>query len=325
MTPRVGWPSSVGQASEHGYKGGVPSSSESEPRRARALLSLEGLSVGDAFGERFLQSPAVAAESIARRQAPAAPWPYTDDTEMALALVQVLEEHGRVESERLARLFGARYRKNPQRGYGRTAHDVLQKIHLGMPWREVSAEVFGGGGSMGNGAAMRVAPLGAWFAGELERCAAEARLSAEVTHFHPEGQAGAIAVAVAAAWAAQWRERRGPVRELFDAVLDHTPPGETRTGLERARDWPLEATPTSAARALGSGQRVLAQDTVPFCVWCTARHLEDYAEALWSTVAGGGDCDTTCAIVGGLVALSAGRESLPRAWVTAREPLPRRG
>ena len=33
---------------------------------------------------------AVAAESILRRQAPVAPWPYTDDTEMALALVQVL-------------------------------------------------------------------------------------------------------------------------------------------------------------------------------------------------------------------------------------------
>ena len=194
-----------------------------------------------------------------------------------------------------------------------------------MPWREVSSEVFEGMGSMGNGAAMRVAPLGAWFAGDLERCATEARLSAQVTHWHPEGQAGAIAVAVAASWASQWRERRGPVRELFDAVLDHTPEGETRAGVEKAREWPLEATSTSAARALGSGQRVIAPDTVPFCLWCTARHLDDYAEALWSTVAGGGDRDTTCAIVGGLVALSAGRESIPQAWLTAREPLQRSG
>lgn len=290
----------------------------------RALLSLEGLSVGDAFGERFLQAPALAEEDVARRQLPAAPWAYTDDTEMALAIVQVLEEHGHIEPERLARLFGARYRAHPRRGYGATAHDILQKIHLGMPWRDVSSEVFGGTGSMGNGAAMRAAPLGAWFAEDLERCVSEARLSAEVTHFHPEGQAGAIAVAVAAAWAHRWREARMPAPELFDVVLAYTPPGETRTGLEKARQWPLEATPTSAARALGSGQRVLAQDTVPFCVWSTARHLGDYPEALWSTVAGKGDRDTTCAIVGGLVALSAGHESIPPAWLAAREPLPRR-
>ena len=151
---------------------------------------------------------------------------------------------------------------------------------------------------MGNGGAMRVAPLGAWFADDLGRVVSEARASAEVTHFHPEGQAGAIAIAVAAAWAYRWRETRPPARQLFEAVLDHTPPGETRAGVEKAREWPLEATPTSAAR-----------------------HLDSYEEALWSTVAGMGDRDTTCAIVGGIVALSAGRESIPRAWLSAREPL----
>jgi len=34
--------------------------------------------------------------------------------------------------------------------------------------------------------------------------------------------------------------------------------------------------------------------------------------------------DTTCAIVGGIVALSAGREALPAVWLGTREPLPRR-
>ena len=40
---------------------------------------------------------------------------------------------------------------------------------------------------------MRVAPLGAYFAEDVERAASEAHLSAQVTHAHPEGQAGAIA------------------------------------------------------------------------------------------------------------------------------------
>ncbi|WP_375756947.1 ADP-ribosylglycohydrolase family protein [Corallococcus exercitus] len=58
--------------------------------------------------------------------------------------------------------------------------------------------------------------------------------------------------------------------------------------------------------------------------WCAARHLDSFEEALWCTVAGFGDRDTTCAIVGGIVALSAGRSSIPAPWLSAREPLRRR-
>ncbi|WP_208721128.1 ADP-ribosylglycohydrolase family protein [Corallococcus aberystwythensis] len=291
---------------------------------ARALVSLDGVSVGDAFGERFFGAHELVQPWVAERILPRAPWAYTDDTEMALSVVQVLEDHGHVDPDALADLFAKRYRRDKNRGYGGTAHDILWKLGLGLPWREVSGEVFEGQGSMGNGAAMRVAPLGAYFAGDMSRVVAEARASAEVTHLHPEGQAGAIAIAVAAAWACQEPEARGSMKELFDTVLDCTPAGATRQGLEKARTWPLEASPSSAARTLGSGQKVLSEDTVPFAVWCAARHLDSYEEALWCTVAGFGDRDTTCAMVGGIVALSAGHASIPPAWLSAREPLRRR-
>lgn len=299
-------------------------SAEHRARLQRALVSLEGLSVGDAFGERFFLPPSTATAMVEQRTVPPGPWNYTDDTEMALSIVQVLNEHGRIDQEALARLFGIRYRDNPYRGYGGTAHDILQALHEGAPWRRVSSQVFGGTGSMGNGGAMRVAPLGAWFADDLARVVSEARASAEVTHFHPEGQAGAIAVAVAAAWAYRWRETRPPAAQLFEAVLEHTPPGATRRGLQKAQALPLETSPGLAARELGSGQRIISEDTVPYSVWCAVRHLEDYEEALWSTVSGFGDRDTTCAIVGGIVASSAGREAIPPAWREAREPLPKR-
>ncbi|WP_224369454.1 ADP-ribosylglycohydrolase family protein [Hyalangium versicolor] len=293
-------------------------------RLERALLSLDGLSVGDAFGERFFLPPGVVQSVIRERTVPRAPWGYTDDTEMALGILQVLEEHGRIDQDALAQVFAARYRLNPYRGYGGTAQEILREIHEGAPWRRVSSQVFDGTGSKGNGGAMRVAPLGAWFADDLGRVVVEARASAEVTHFNPDGQAGAIAIAVAAAWACQWQEQRSAPDQLFEVVLDHTPPGATRRGLERARALPLESSPVSAAKELGSGSRVISEDTVPFAVWCAARHLGQYEEALWSTVSGLGDRDTTCAIVGGIVALSAGRDSIPAAWLEARERLQRK-
>jgi ADP-ribosylglycohydrolase len=68
-----------------------------------------------------------------------------------------------------------------------------------MPWRDEVRAMFGGQGSYGNGAAMRAAPIGAYFAGDLERVRDEALRSAAPTHAHPDGAAGAVAVAIAAA------------------------------------------------------------------------------------------------------------------------------
>ena len=61
---------------------------------SRAWLSLHGLSVGDAFGERFFCPPTEVRQRISRRDLPDAPWTYTDDTEMALSIVEILQERG---------------------------------------------------------------------------------------------------------------------------------------------------------------------------------------------------------------------------------------
>jgi ADP-ribosylglycohydrolase len=290
-------------------------------RMARAHRALDGLSVGDGFGERYFGVPALVAERIEARALASAPWRTTDDTEMGLSVCQVLDEHGRIDQDHLARLFAARYRRDPARGYGGTAHDILQRIGAGLPWRQVSAAVFDGQGSMGNGSAMRVAPVGAYFADDLRRVVTEAQASAQVTHFHPDGQAGAVAIAVAAAWAVGVGEGRPASKSLFELVLDLTPGGDTRTGLERAAKLSLQLAPATVAQELGSGQRVICSDTVPFSVWCAARHPHDYVEAMWATVAGLGDRDTTCAIVGGIVALSAGPGAIPKDWLLSRERL----
>lgn len=286
----------------------------------RADLSLEGLSVGDAFGERFFGPLGLVTARIERREVPPGPWPWTDDTEMALSIREVLGQHGRIVQDALALALARRFQDNRYKGYGAKAQEILESIGDGTPWKLASRRVFGGEGSLGNGAAMRAAPLGAWFAHEPQRIVAEARASAEVTHAHPEGQAGAIAVALAAAWAA-----RGEASPLLDYVIEQTPLGATRNGLEAARRIDASAPVWLAATQLGAGERVTAPDTVPFALWCAARHSGDFAEALWATVSALGDRDTTCAIVGGVVALRAGLAGVPEAWRAARRPLPPTG
>jgi ADP-ribosylglycohydrolase len=295
-------------------------------RIERALLALDGLSTGDAFGERFFVAPEGVEQRVEARALPRAPWVYTDDTEMATAIVDVLDEHGGVDQDALAMAFLRRWVREPGRGYGGGAHAILRAIGAGVPWRVASREAFGGMGSLGNGGAMRVAPLGAYFADDLDALVAHARASAEVTHAHPDGQAGAIAAALAAAYAHAWRRDRAALRGLglLDFVLARTPGSATREMLERAAKLDPSEPVEVAMGCLGTGSKVTSADTVPFALWCAARHLGDYEEAMWTTVSGLGDRDTTCAIAGGVVALSSGRAALPAAWLAAREA-PRRG
>ncbi|MGH2719216.1 MAG: ADP-ribosylglycohydrolase family protein [Actinomycetota bacterium] len=282
--------------------------------------ALEGLALGDAFGEQFFVEASVAVQAIGDRRIPQPPWRWTDDTNMALSIVEILAEFGEIRQDELARNFARRF--DPSRGYGPAMPGVLQAIAEGRPWRTVTEAQFSGQGSFGNGAAMRVAPLGAWFAGDLDRVVEQARLSALVTHAHPEAAAGAVAVAVGTAIAAASSGSPVPPPEEFLAsVAGRTPASGVRDGLVAAARLDRETPVARAAAVLGSGNRVSAPDTVPFALWSAAHHLDDLAECLWATVAGLGDRDTTCAIAGGVVAARTGVEHLTET-LSAREPLP---
>jgi ADP-ribosylglycohydrolase len=291
----------------------------------RARLSLEGLSVGDAFGERFFGIDEHVAPLIQRRAMPGATvWRYTDDTEMAVSLVEQLADSGAVDQDALAKAFA--HRMDPGRGYGASTHRILGHIKEGGGWRRASRGSFRGSGSFGNGAAMRAAPLGAFFADDLERCTHEARLSAEITHAHEEGIAGAIAVAVAAATAWACHGSKLPLgREWLRRVRDVVPGGRVRAGIDEAIGLPASTRTRAAARALGNGEGIMASDTVPFCLWTASWYSHDFVEAMWQTVSALGDRDTTCAIVGGIVSLQVGDEGIPAGWREAREPLPTPG
>ncbi|MGW6912487.1 ADP-ribosylglycohydrolase family protein [Kitasatospora sp. NPDC054939] len=288
------------------------------------LDSLHGLALGDAFGDRWFSVPLDEAPSaLAARLPRRSPWHWTDDTAMALVLVEHLTRRGEVVPDELARGFAAAYTAEYNRKYGPSMRRVLRSIQQGADWRTVTAEQFGGQGSHGNGAAMRVAPLGAWFADDLGAVARQAELQARTTHFHPEATAGAVAVALAAALAVRSRGESAPDRaELLTEVAGRLPDSEVRSGLRIAAGFPAGTSVRHAAAVLGSGGGLSAPDTVPFALWSAAGHPDSLPEALWHTLEGWGDRDTTCAIAAGVVAARTGLAAVPEAWLAAREPLP---
>ncbi|WP_240137883.1 ADP-ribosylglycohydrolase family protein [Streptomyces sp. MUM 178J] len=290
--------------------------SSRDRRFERALGSLRGLSVGDALGSQFFVPSYY--PLLRRHELPAGPWQWTDDTEMACSVLAVLAAHGRVDQDRLAASFAEHH--DFDRGYGPAVNRMLRLIREGGDWRELAAGLFKGQGSWGNGSAMRIAPLGAWYADDPEQATHQAEISSYTTHQHREAVVGAMAVAAAAALAAAPQGPPAP-EELLDGVIALVPRSAVGAGLRRARDMLDYSDAGTVAAVLGSGRRTSAHDTVPFALWSAARGLGDFERVFWTTAQVGGDVDTTCAIACGVTAAS-DPGAPPAAWLARTEPLP---
>jgi len=170
---------------------------------------------------------------------------------------------------------------------------------------------------MGNGAAMRVSPIGAYYFNDLEMVKQLAIQSAEITHTNIEGITGAIAVAVATAIATQIElaHKTMPPKVFIENVLKELPNSDTKAKINKSLAIPYTYNIETVKTILGNGSKIMAQDTVPFAIWCAAYNLYNFEEALWKAVSILGDRDTICAIVGGITMMSTEEKNIPQEWV----------
>ena len=281
--------------------------------------ALIGTLVGDCVGRPYEgagpTSTAKAASRVERALA-GAPLPYTDDTQLALALAEHLLEVPDVDPSRLAARILEVF--EPHRGYGGGMRLLVEEWRRGSPPAEAATAVFPDG-SFGNGAAMRIAPLGVRYATDPERLEGAGLRSAELTHAHPLGRDGALAQARAVALAAV-RGRFG-VEEVM-AVADGATTEELGAGLAAAGslllDWSGDpgAAVGTAGRRLGTD--VTAPGSVPAALWAAAAG-SDPAATITLAVALGGDVDTIAAMAGAIRTTADGPRAMPEAWLAACE------
>ena len=127
---------------------------------------LDGLAIGDAFGDRFFFDQRPYQQDVwqipaAQRPLPHSPWLYSDDTQMALSIAQVLARVGTIDQDVLAQSFADHFERS--RGYRPAMYELLPRIRAGRSWRTAALQLFSGSWSFGNGGTMRIAPLGAYF------------------------------------------------------------------------------------------------------------------------------------------------------------------
>ena len=292
-----------------------------DQRISLARKSLKGTSIGDAFGESYFGETDKMITHIRERTIPETSWEFTDDTVMAIAIYDQLRFNQGIDQDELISQFVKNHKIDPNRGYGATARRILREIEEGGSWTEISGGVFEGMGSMGNGASMRVTPIGPYYFDDLKLVKELSIKSAETTHTNIEGITGAIAVAIATAIATKLKISNTEIspNEFINQIAEWLPDTDTKSKIKKSTSVPYSYNIETVKTILGNGSKIMVQDTVPFSLWCAANNLNNLEEALWKAVSILGDRDTICAIVGGITIMSTDDAKIPQEWIDSVE------
>jgi poly(ADP-ribose) glycohydrolase ARH3 len=271
-----------------------------------------GSALGDAIGELAFRHPAKAAlqEAVEQQEQLV----YTDDTAMAIGLAESLVASGGLDPQHLGDTFHANYRREPWRGYASGPPTVFSMVERqGIPYPKAARTLYGGEGSFGNGAAMRIVALGLFFhaADDLYE---QARRSATVTHAHPIGVDGAAVQARAVAQATSLDPQDPlPTDAFVQTLIDTTKTPAMEEKMRTVQQLvAADAPPAQAARRLGRG--VAVHRSLPFAIYAFLRHPDAFEACLFCAALNGGDRDTlgamACAISGAYLGVAA----IPRSW-----------
>jgi poly(ADP-ribose) glycohydrolase ARH3 len=277
-------------------------------RLDRTRGALLGAFVGDALGMPFEGLPPERIpEYVSMVEARLGAGTYTDDTEMMINLGESLVVRGTIEQGHLALRF--LHGHDRRRGYGGGTLEVFSLWRSGCSVEAAAGKLFGGEGSQGNGAAMRVAALAA-FMPDAADLLEQAGRSARVTHRHPIGIDAARVQCAAVAAAVRGEDPLGAAIEG----------ARTSTMVDRLRDTRklLGDVPSPAEAAFLLGNTPLASESVPLAIYSAVAH-EDFEEAVTFAVRCGGDTDTTAAMAGAIAGAQHGAQSISRRWLETLE------
>jgi poly(ADP-ribose) glycohydrolase ARH3 len=281
--------------------------------KAKFLGSLVGSALGDAIGELAFRF--TARTDLGQAVARASQLRYTDDTAMAIGLAESIGQLGRVDSQHLGDTFRTHFGREPWRGYAQGPPTVFSLVERqGISYADAAGRLFGGEGSFGNGAAMRIAPLGVFFHGSGDLYE-QARAAAVVTHAHPIGIDGAAVLAWTVARAVGLDPAEPfPWQRLSSKLVDFARTDVFRKKMTLVQQLLAEPglSPLEAARQLG--RSVAAHESVPFALYAFLRHPHSFEQCLYCAVLNGGDRDTLGAMACAASGAYLGMGAIPETW-----------
>lgn len=283
------------------------------------IATLVGCAIGDALGNPFemwpANKPGLPEWDGTFKEGGTFWWgqpgQYTDDTLMSIALGTSLVEFEGFSAEDVGSKYLAWMESGNTRGIGGTTARALNRLKNGATILESGVTHTPEGDPCGgNGTAMRATPIGLVYRHNLTKLMEIAIKDASITHNSLEPKVGSVAVAMATALlATRVSTPQSVCYDVSQALTDSI----VKFKLELAQKWLEQGTPldTIAAEALATiGTAGYVPETVGAAFFCLGA-TTNFKDAVVMAVKGGGDTDTTAAIVGAMAGTYYGLEGIP--------------
>jgi len=276
-----------------------------DQKLSKFIGGLVGTAIGDSLGARRVGSTEfIEIADLSPR--------YTDDTALTLAVAESLVECGEFHYWHMAERILKKYEQEPWRRYGHTLSRVFRlmrngKLGFGMIDRDLYPE-----GSFGNGAPMRVAPVGLLYYDDPRTLRDIAYNCAGITHSHELGLEGAALQACAVALAVLADPQDISTTEFLGTLRMFAKPGPYQDKLKTIIQL-LDAKPAreEVVAQLGTGASSL--ESVPTAIYAFLS-TGDFKSAVIYAVSLGGDADTIGAMTGAIAGACYGIEGIPSQW-----------
>ena len=278
--------------------------------------TLVGAAVGDALGAPFEGAPRVKLTDLERLARESGPLRYTDGTHMTLGMAQSLVERRGFDGAHMAAVFASNFSKEPWRGYGAGPPQVFRLLGQGVPWDQAGRALFNGKGSLGNGAAMRVAPASLLAFRDLGMVVSLARQTAIITHAHEMGIEGAVLQACAVTLALR-EDRQKPIchERFLDALLPHLHSSAYQRKIEGVKALLSSPEPIDREMVISElGNGIQALDSGPTAIYAFLLYSGSFRDVVTYAISLGGDTDTIACMAGALAGAYLGVQGIPESW-----------
>ena len=284
---------------------------EAEPDRSdaairdRALGAMLGLAVGDAIGTTLEFSKRDSCEPLTDMVGGGPfklkPGQWTDDTSMALALMDSLIETGCLDETDLMERFVRWHEKGEYSSTGRCFDIGITTREALRRWRETGNPIAGSTApnTAGNGSLMRLAPVAVRYWRDREELRDVAARQGRTTHGAPEAVDACVAYAEVLADAIEGRSRSEVLRARTEPYAGNI--ASIMAGAWRGKHRDQIQSSGYVAHALEAA------------LWCVGR-TGSFEEAVLLAANLGDDADTTAAIAGQLAGAIYGLDGIPSRW-----------
>lgn len=273
---------------------------------------LVGAAIGDGLGSWWEGRGMTRREEIELLTERLEQLTYTDDTHMTIGVVESLIESNGFDGEHMAQTFIRNYESEPWRGYGPGPPRVFRMIKNGESWDNAASKIYKGG-SFGNGAAMRVAPIGLLYYYNPTKLREIACKSSSITHSHELGKEGAALQAYAVALALNTPLGEEIDGEAFILKLQNFAQNQTyKEKLASVKELLGEQDRRQVVAVLGNGIEALR--SVPIAIYCFLSHPRSYKDCVIYAISLGGDTDTIASMAGAISGANLGIKAIPNEW-----------